>query len=91
MVGNLALDILAFSFFVSFSLWFGVEQERTQRFGLQLKEVITLHPSGFDQVIIASILYFSLLAILYIVQILPGPKKSFFFFSIFLCFSSIFD
>jgi len=33
-VGNLALVVLAFPLFVSFSLWFGAEQEWTQIFGM---------------------------------------------------------
>jgi len=80
------LGVPAFPFPVSFSLWFDVEQKRTQRFGLQLKQVIALHPPGFNQVIVGSLLYFSLLSILHIVQILSSPKNPFFLFFYFALF-----
>jgi len=53
--------------------------KRTQRFGLQLKRVISLQPPGFNQVFIAS-----LLTILHIVQTSPGSKNPFFLLFYFL-------
>ena len=86
----LALVILVFPLSISFFslVWRGTKEDTKIRFVTKAGDCFT--PPGFNQVIIASLLYFSLLAIMHIPQILSSPKNPFFFFSTFLCFSSNF-